>query len=223
MNLSIIENLIDQALSIWSAGGWGMIALAVNALVMFGMGAHVFIKLLDGGAMASPDRAFRRWRSGRAASGPLERIVASAMAEGGEANVELFFDALGRADVAPFESDLRAMRVSVSTAPLLGLLGTVTGMLATFAALATGGGGDQTMGMIAGGISEALITTETGLVLGLAGMVFEFVLRRQHDLLLLKYAHLETLCIEVARREEVPQAVPTRSPARAEPLLEAVA
>ncbi|MDQ7087725.1 MAG: MotA/TolQ/ExbB proton channel family protein [Acidobacteriota bacterium] len=72
--------------------------------------------------------------------------------------------------LAPFERDLRFMKRCVSSAPLLGLLGTVTGMLTTFAALASGSGGEKTMSMIAGGISEALITTETGLVIALPGL-----------------------------------------------------
>jgi biopolymer transport protein ExbB len=46
--------------------------------------------------------------------------------------------------------------ISASSAPLLGLLGTVTGMLATFGALASGSGGEKTMGLVAKGISEAL-------------------------------------------------------------------
>jgi biopolymer transport protein ExbB len=213
MNLTSITNLFSQAESIWVAGGWGMIALAVNALVMFGMGIFVFMKLVGSGILSSPETSFRRWKAGRPASGPLEAVIGRAMAEGTETNVELFFDALGRSEISPFERDLKAMRVSVSTAPLLGLLGTVTGMLATFSALATGGGGDKTMGMVAGGISEALITTETGLVLGLAGMMFEFALKRQQDRLLLKYACVETLCIEAARRTDVVRTVSVPVPA----------
>jgi biopolymer transport protein ExbB len=62
---------------------------------------------------------------------------------------------------------------------LLGLFGTVTGMLATFAALASGSGGEQTMGDIAKGISEALITTEAGLVVALPGLFFHYYLSRK--------------------------------------------
>jgi hypothetical protein len=51
---------------------------------------------------------------------------------------------------------------AVATAPLLGLLGTVTGMIATFDALTRTGGGD--VGALSGGIAEALITTEAGLM-----------------------------------------------------------
>ena len=79
-------------------------------------------------------------------------------------DTQLFFEQLRTTEIVPFERDLKVMQIFVSAAPLMGLLGTVTGMLATFGALATGSGGDKTMGMVAEGISEALVTTETGLV-----------------------------------------------------------
>jgi biopolymer transport protein ExbB len=67
-------------------------------------------------------------------------------------------------------------------------------MLATFAALSTGAGGDKTMGMVAKGISEALITTETGLVIALPGMFFQYQLVRKHEQYKAFLAHLETVC-----------------------------
>jgi biopolymer transport protein ExbB len=114
--------------------------------------------------------------------------------------MEHFFDSVRNDELSPFERDLRVMKVSVTTAPLLGLLGTVTGMLATFNALATGGGGDKTMGMIASGISEALITTEAGLVLALSGLMFQYTLVRQHDRFGTHIEHVATLCMQEWRR-----------------------
>ena len=57
------------------------------------------------------------------------------------------------------------LQVLVTTAPLLGLLGTVIGMLATFQGLNEGSG--NTLDLVAAGISEAMITTETGLVVAI--------------------------------------------------------
>ncbi len=88
------------------------------------------------------------------------------------------------------------MKICVSAAPLLGLLGTVTGMLATFGALASGSGGDKTMGLVAKGISEALITTETGLVIALPGLFFQYQLARRHERYKTFLAHLETVCTQ---------------------------
>jgi len=86
------------------------------------------------------------------------------------------------------------MKVCVTSAPLLGLLGTVTGMLTTFQGLSKGGG-DQTMAVISKGISEALITTETGLVVALTGLMIQFFLTRQQQRYEKVVAHIETLCM----------------------------
>jgi biopolymer transport protein ExbB len=106
------------------------------------------------------------------------------------------FDELRAIEIAPFVRNLRFMKRAVSTAPLLGLLGTVTGMLTTFQALSTGSGGDSTMEMVAGGISEALITTETGLVIALPGLLFQYYLTRQRDRYEAFLAQIETVCAQ---------------------------
>ena len=66
-------------------------------------------------------------------------------------------------------------------APLLGMTGTVTGMIASFAGLAeagsTGGGG----GAVANGIAEALITTAAGLLIALAAVIPQSVFFRWSD------------------------------------------
>lgn len=201
MNASDFTELVARAREVWQSGGWGMTALAVNGMVIFGMGALILLKLASKGIFASPARAWRRWQaSGRRAGGTFGRVIREAMQSRSLEEMEHYFDAVRNDEISPFERDLRVMKVSVTTAPLLGLLGTVTGMLATFNALATGGGGDKTMGMIASGISEALITTETGLVLALSGLMFQYVLVRQHDRFNKNVEHVLTLCMQEWRR-----------------------
>ena len=60
----------------------------------------------------------------------------------------------------------------------MGLLGTVIGMLGTFSAISSGGG-SETVDMVAAGISEALITTQTGLFIALPGIFLVLVIQRQ--------------------------------------------
>ena len=110
------------------------------------------------------------------------------------------FEELRGREIRPFERDLRLMRVCVSAAPLVGLLGTVTGMLATFGALASGSGGDKTMGLVAEGISEALITTETGLLIALPGLFMQYQLARKHERYKAFLAHLESVCTQTLFR-----------------------
>lgn len=195
--------LVDEALTIWASGGWAMIAIAVIALVMFGVGIHIWLRLRRKGFQSVSEETWRRWidhpieRDGRV--GELLDFVTV----GGslEETTELFAQ-LRRTETLPIDRDLRLMKVCVSAAPLVGLLGTVTGMLATFNALSTGGGGDQTMAMIASGISEALITTETGLVIALPGLFMQYQLARTCERYKAFLAHLETVCTQTLHRGE---------------------
>jgi len=201
MTLTEFHDLFGEAKRVWKAGGWGMNALAFNAMVMYGMGTIIFLKLIAKGLFASPTWAWQRWkRYGGRARGTLGQVIRDAMACHSLEEMEHFFDSIRSDELKPFERDLRVMKVSVTAAPLLGLLGTVTGMLATFNALATGGGGEKTMSMIASGISEALITTEAGLVLALSGLMFQYVLVRQHERFATHIEHVATLCMQEWRR-----------------------
>ena len=196
-----LHDLWNQAVAIWIAGGWAMYAIAANALVMFLLGMHIYVRLREKGFASVSETTWRRWmdRPGerRGAVGQLLDFVSGARTlEDNAAN----FEELEATEVAPFERDLMVMKICVSAAPLLGLLGTVTGMLATFKALSTGGGGDQTMGMIADGISEALITTETGLVIALPGLFLQYVLARNVERYKMFLAHLETVCTQALYR-----------------------
>lgn len=70
--------------------------------------------------------------------------------------------------VASLDKYLAFIRVLVGVAPFLGLLGTVTGMIATFDIISFFGTGNARA--MAGGISEALITTQTGLLVAIPGL-----------------------------------------------------
>jgi len=182
-----------QAVAIWHSGGWAMYAIAAAAFVMFAVGVNVYVKLLGKGYLFIREKTWRRWiekpDERRGAVGELMNNLTGATTV---KDVSSTFAALRASEIAPIERDLRVMKVCVSAAPLLGLLGTVTGMLTTFGALATGSGGDKTMGLIAEGISEALVTTETGLVVALPGLLFHYHLVRNHERYKAFFAHLET-------------------------------
>jgi biopolymer transport protein ExbB len=202
---SALQGVVAEAADIWTQGGWGMYALALNGAILFAVGTMILLRLLACGAGASADRAWAAWRRDpNRVRGPLGRIVAEAMQGRNDREIAHYFDALRNDEMAPFERDQRVLKIAVTSAPLLGLLGTVTGMLTTFNALARGGGGDKTMGMIASGISEALITTEVGLVMALAGLMFQQILLRKQDKYAKVIAHLETLCLQQTHRGGLP-------------------
>ena len=72
--------------------------------------------------------------------------------------------------VHELERYLNALGTIAATTPLLGLLGTVIGMIKVFSAITAVGVGDPQV--LAGGISEALITTAAGLSVGIPSLMF---------------------------------------------------
>jgi biopolymer transport protein ExbB len=174
-----------------------MVAIAATSLLMFALGFHVHLKLRGKGFQSVPETTWRRWiQHPGERKGPIGEMLNFVGGCESLREVSVSFKELRATETVPFERDLRLMRICVSAAPLLGLLGTVTGMLATFGALSSGSGGEKTMGLVASGISEALITTETGLVIALVGLFFQYQLARKHERYKAFLAHLETVCTQ---------------------------
>ena len=200
----LVAGVFADAWDIWVAGGWAMIPIAIDAAVMFGVGTSVLLRLWSKGHRSVPEKVWRLWlehpshREGQI--GELMDVVTDA--DSVEASAAMFAG-VRKSEIAPFDRDLKVMKVCIAIGPLLGLLGTVTGMLATFGALASGAGGEKTMAAIARGISEALITTETGLVVALPGLFFHYQLARQKDRYAAFLAHLETVCTQFLYRRLV--------------------
>ncbi len=81
-----------------------------------------------------------------------------------------------------FERFLPSIRMLSAVAPMLGLLGTVTGIITTFDMITVVGGGKPRL--LAGGISEALTTTATGLIIAIPGLLaYSFLSSRIEGLL----------------------------------------
>ena len=78
------------------------------------------------------------------------------------------------------ERRLPFLGVLIGTAPLLGLLGTVAGMLVTFGGMASSSGGEP-LDTISAGISKALVTTQAGLVIAVPAALLFALLRRQAE------------------------------------------
>ncbi len=76
-----------------------------------------------------------------------------------------------------FDRYLAAISVLAAVSPLFGLLGTVTGMITTFDVITLFGTGNAKA--MAGGISEALVTTQSGLVVSIPGFFMSVLLYKQ--------------------------------------------
>jgi biopolymer transport protein ExbB len=73
-------------------------------------------------------------------------------------------------ELARFQQGMATLDTCITASPLLGLLGTVTGMMATFGALGSGDIG-AAAGQITGGVAEALIATAAGLFIAILGLL----------------------------------------------------
>ena len=104
---------------------------------------------------------------GNPGDNPLGRVIAACAPRdiGEDADyeaLELRVDDAVMREIPPLERGLGTMKMFAAIAPLLGLLGTVVGMIETFQAVTLFGTGDPKL--MAGGISMALVTTALGLI-----------------------------------------------------------
>jgi biopolymer transport protein ExbB len=115
------------------------------------------------------------------ANSPLGKVLAIGLANRHrprEIMMERLEDA-GRHVTHDLDRFLNTLGTIASIAPLLGLLGTVTGIIKAFNAIQSGGMGDPRL--LSGGISEALITTAAGLVVAIPALVAYRYLRGRVD------------------------------------------
>jgi len=103
---------------------------------------------------------------------PLGRMLAAGLVNRGHSR-EVMKEAIhdtGRQVVAEMERYLNTLGTIASVTPLLGLLGTVIGMIDVFTVIMDAGVGNP--GILAGGISKALITTAAGLSVAIPSLMF---------------------------------------------------
>lgn len=96
---------------------------------------------------------------------------------------------------------LGAVAITAAVSPLLGLLGTVSGMIETFKLMTLFGAGDASA--VSGGISEALVTTELGLVVAIPALLMHALLSRKVKTY---YGALENCAVQLSQTPTKPLA-----------------
>lgn len=184
--------------SLWDLlvqGGWAMWPLGLCSLVMFFLIYHTWRETLRPRfvpdallpqlkeAMAARDvAAARQMISGsrtvlaRAMLPALQRARPSAP-DAGKAHIEANLAESLEVEDGAIGQWINYLNVVATVAPMIGLLGTVSGMIGAFQSISSGGMGRPEL--LAGDIGEALITTATGLVIGIPAMVAYFVMRNR--------------------------------------------
>jgi biopolymer transport protein ExbB len=141
-----------------------------------------------------------------------EPTILSNILRAGFENVEEGFDVIQESinAVADLESERLLQKVSYlsvvsNLAPMLGLLGTVQGMIYAFATLATQSAGAAQQAMLANNIAQALYTTAAGLVVAVPTVAYFYFFRNRANNIILSMVILTNDLIKTLRNVEVVQ------------------
>lgn len=132
---------------------------------------------------------------------PLGRVLAAGLVNRGHSRAVLreSIEEAGRHVAHDLDRYLNTLGTIAAISPLMGLLGTVFGMIKMFAALKAHGIGDPSA--LSGGIAEALITTAAGLTVAIPALYFYRFLRGKVDALVITMEQEALKLVEVLQGE----------------------
>ncbi|MCW5558788.1 MAG: MotA/TolQ/ExbB proton channel family protein [Verrucomicrobiae bacterium] len=186
---------LQQMLHAWSTGGWVMPALAILALVIYGNAAYLLLTLRYRGLTSAADTDVHHWVTApEKAPKKIRELVRYTQDEVGSlTDIEGRFREVEASMIGDVDRRITFLNVLVVGAPLFGLLGTVLGMLLTFKAIGVGGGSASEV--VSKGISEALVATQTGMMVAIPGLVVAYVAKRWRNELVAFLARLECITL----------------------------
>jgi len=179
-------------LELVKAGGWLMVPILICSVIAMAIIAERFWTL-QRKRVTPPNLVVQVWQWAKSGnldddrvrslrkSSPLGRILAAGIVnrDNSREMMKESIEDVGRHVVHELDRYLNTLGTIASITPLLGLLGTVIGMIKVFAVITTQGVGDP--GILAGGISEALITTAAGLTVAIPTLMFHRYFRGHVD------------------------------------------
>ena len=175
-----------------TAGGWLMVPIILCSILVIAIGGERYWTL-DPKKIAPRHLLAQVWSwiknnqldAGKLRelkqSSPLGRILAAGLSNSRHGR-EVMKDSIQEAAsqvIHEMERYLTILSTIANIAPLLGLLGTVIGMIKVFTAIMLQGTGNA--GVLAGGISEALITPAAGLTVAIPAMILHRFFQRRVD------------------------------------------
>lgn len=197
------ESFWDHTLEIMVGGGVLMIPLALLAALIYFAIISIISELSQRQFHRVDPDVWGHWVDKPVeAKGELGEVIQFLEINAG--SIETLRGAMEvvRRDYLPgINSRLRYAMILVTAAPLMGLLGTVMGMLKTFDGISLSAGA-STADLVAGGIAEALITTETGLVIAIPGYILIAHAKGMRDNLDLALVRIENAFIRRITRQQ---------------------
>lgn len=196
-------DLIDYALGIWSSGGWLMLPLLILTIFIYATALNLFCRVHFHFLLKGRIHHLDASTIARSQDAPI--VLARKLVNYGALSAEevrRHFEAV-RNEYLPFvDRRIRFLGIIITAGPLLGLLGTVTGMLSTFNGMLVVAG--SRFDSIVTGISEALITTQTGLVISIPAILILSLIIQRRNALVLAIARLERYNTRLALRADCP-------------------
>lgn len=194
------------------AGGWLMFPIIACSIISMAiiaerLWAYREKRVLPGNLVAQIWQLYKNQKLTAAhiktvqAASPLGRILAAGllnMKHSRDVMKEAIEDE-GRQVVHELERYLNTLGTVAAITPLLGLLGTVIGMIKVFTAITASGVGNPAV--LAGGISEALITTAAGLSVAIPSLIFHRYLTGKVDRFVVAMEEQATKMVEVMHGE----------------------
>jgi biopolymer transport protein ExbB len=201
---------VRAVLAVLARGGPVMIPLAACSILALGVvidRAWTWWRL---GRSRDPEIVLARaaqgewteaWKLGEVSRSPVARVLAAGIQHRNPAPT-LAMESAARHEIARLKRFLPVLDTIVTLSPLLGLLGTVTGMIAAFGIM--GQSGMNSPHAITGGVAEALIATAVGLGIAITALVplnfFNSRVDAMHETIERYGSDLELLLAEAPRR-----------------------
>lgn len=211
----MVDFFVDRVWSIWVAGGWTMVPLCFLSLLIYSSAIRLFLYFSKRDFYRVPESTWGEWvkdpESGDGEIGEIIRYTQDEVSSLDEVHGR--FLEVTASKIPYIDRNIAFINILVTAAPLIGLLGTVMGMLLTFQSIGAGSG--EMAGMMAKGISAALFPPEVGLCVALPGLMMVQVLKRKRDEYQAFLAHLETRTVQFFKKPEGPGGIsPQREPNR---------
>ena len=203
---------LEEVWGLWLQGGSLMIMLLVIALIIYYATLETYFFLKQKTKFKDANKStLNEWILYPEKAEPEALKMLEFVNEGKETLGEARrrFDEIRSCFLPLVDRRITFLSLLVSTAPLAGLLGTVMGMLTTFKGLSTSSGG-KTIDLVAGGMSEALITTQTGLIIAIPAYLMINRIVSHRDRLEVFFTTFESLTmqnykgiLEIEEEEEI--------------------
>ena len=177
---------IPEKMNLWKMTSYGGPIMVILG-IMLALAVYIFIeRLITINKASKEDKSFMNrikdyildgkidsaQKLCRDADSPASRMIEKGISRLGRPmnDVQVAIENVGNLEVAKLEKGLTVMATISGGAPMLGFLGTVTGMVRAFYEMANAGSGNIDITLLSGGIYEAMITTVGGLIVGIIAM-----------------------------------------------------